>query len=247
MPNNKYFALHVVDHCNLNCNCCSHFAPYRSKKFHSAEDYIPSIDKLSQENLIETLALTGGEPFLHPNLLQFVRTIRNRYNNLKIILFTNTFWMKSIESVNEYLDVFHNIDVLQVAMYSEIMKDLEKYKCLLAEVKKYVMVNSFNRGIIKKFYEVKFLENKGNPGFCPYVNCCQILADGRLMRCFYGYSLFSNYDTNGFSQTEEMFFDLNKRDVKEVLSWRSKYPFDACYYCACCKHKIDWVRRGKVL
>ena len=31
--------MHIVDHCNLNCNCCNHFSPIAKPWYISLEDF----------------------------------------------------------------------------------------------------------------------------------------------------------------------------------------------------------------
>ena len=72
-----WFELHAVDHCNLSCKGCSHFAPFstqHSKKEYAASDYMPIIDDMIRRNVVfDTIKVIGGEPFLHSDLASFLR------------------------------------------------------------------------------------------------------------------------------------------------------------------------------
>lgn len=69
--------MHIVEHCNLNCNCCNHFSPLAKPKFISLEDFINEVTEL-KENIpnIKTFLILGGEPTLHPQLFEICMNAR---------------------------------------------------------------------------------------------------------------------------------------------------------------------------
>ena len=85
--------VHVVDHCNLRCTGCIHFAPLAKPSFLNLEEYerdlaalasIPHIDKY-----LHRLCLMGGEPLLHPKLPEVIRLSRSYLPNTDIALDSN--------------------------------------------------------------------------------------------------------------------------------------------------------------
>ena len=103
---NRAFALHmanlrtrptldvdVVDHCNLNCACCNHFSPISQPGFLDPADFERDLALLSNVEAIgeffSAICLMGGEPLLHPDLAQLVRTTRRYLPRTTIRLVTN--------------------------------------------------------------------------------------------------------------------------------------------------------------
>lgn len=93
-----YVDVHVVDHCNLRCSGCIHFAPIASPRFLDLEAYgqdlaafaaIPGI-----EEYINKLYLMGGEPLLHPQLPEIIRLSRLHLPKASIALSSNGLLLK---------------------------------------------------------------------------------------------------------------------------------------------------------
>lgn len=70
--------MHLVDHCNLNCVSCNHFSPLAKPWFITKESLQNSLT-LVKENIpnVKNLILLGGEPTLHPELLELCKIARN--------------------------------------------------------------------------------------------------------------------------------------------------------------------------
>ena len=85
--------MHVVDHCNLRCRGCTHFAPIAEPRLLdldacerdlAAFAAIPGI-----EGYIRELNLMGGEPLLHPGLPEVIRISRALLQKARITLSSN--------------------------------------------------------------------------------------------------------------------------------------------------------------
>ena len=82
--------IQVTDHCNLACRSCNHFSPLSPPAFASLDDFDRDIRRLAElcDN-IEWLNLVGGEPLLHPNVLDFARAARRAFPSAGIALYSN--------------------------------------------------------------------------------------------------------------------------------------------------------------
>ena len=77
--------MHIVDHCNMNCNCCNHFSPLAEPWFISIEDFTLQIKELKENvSSVKSFILLGGEPTLHPYLLDLCKILRNEFPNIYI-------------------------------------------------------------------------------------------------------------------------------------------------------------------
>jgi MoaA/NifB/PqqE/SkfB family radical SAM enzyme len=84
-----YLVASIVTHCNLNCKGCGHFAPIAWK--HNVDSLEFGKDMLRMADLFKVgcVAIRGGEPLLHPDLLDILHMTRIAFDKSKIELVTN--------------------------------------------------------------------------------------------------------------------------------------------------------------
>ncbi len=75
------FNVDIVKHCNLNCVGCGHFSPLASIEFLSPIEFEMDCKRLAflTEGIIERIELMGGEPLLHPRILDFMQISRHYF------------------------------------------------------------------------------------------------------------------------------------------------------------------------
>jgi hypothetical protein len=98
----SYVEMHIVDHCNLNCKGCSHFSPIADELFMDIDEFTSDLKQLSRlVSNIEVIRLMGGEPLLHPNITDFIRSTKFLFpssdlhivsNGILLPTMTNEFW-----------------------------------------------------------------------------------------------------------------------------------------------------------
>lgn len=98
----------ICSSCNLNCIHCSDLLANQTKYLNLDE----VIEFQKKVNLIgiNEIVLTGGEPFLHPNIYEL---IRNMCNLGKVYVTTNA-TLIDIEKLNQLLEEFPNL-VIQIS------------------------------------------------------------------------------------------------------------------------------------
>jgi len=88
----------VCDHCNLRCAGCLHFAPLAEERCLDVTSYERDLLQLASISGIEgyfgSIALMGGEPLLHPRLVDIVRITRLHLPRQSVILCTNGLLLK---------------------------------------------------------------------------------------------------------------------------------------------------------
>jgi len=97
MPWSKIYSPNIVleinSKCNISCNGCY-------KKLNGAtkpvEQIMKELDFALTQRKIQTVSIAGGEPTLHPNLCEIIKSIKSR--NLRSLLLTN-----GLELNNSYL------------------------------------------------------------------------------------------------------------------------------------------------
>jgi len=90
MAAHNRFAIPIVDHCNLNCRSCGNFAPLAQPTFLDVNGIKDGLVKLAElTNADIDINIYGGEPLLHPKLLDIVRSVRQLFPRTDITITTN--------------------------------------------------------------------------------------------------------------------------------------------------------------
>lgn len=123
----KHMNIIVTNNCNRNCPFC--IAKKNSNT--SNYKYIPleNIDKalnFAKKEDIKTIALSGGEPTLHPNILKIAKTINS--NNYKLAIYTN------FDFKDKVLALDGLVDFIFISYYGQEMpkpKDFKKSQIII--------------------------------------------------------------------------------------------------------------------
>lgn len=86
----EFIEFHIVDSCNLNCKGCTSFSNISKKaNFIDARLLGIRLQELTKTFTIEIIRLLGGEPLLHPDINNVLKTVRQCLGYSHIELFTN--------------------------------------------------------------------------------------------------------------------------------------------------------------
>ena len=102
----------VVDHCNLSCAGCDHFAPHLARRFSDVEAFAADMRALSPYLHARILRLVGGEPLLHPELPSFIRAARDSGIADEVWLWTNGLLLHAADP-----RLLESVDVVRVSLY----------------------------------------------------------------------------------------------------------------------------------
>ena len=172
--------IQIVDHCNLNCNCCNHFSPLAEPWFIEIESFKSQIIALKNNiSSLKCLLLIGGEPCLHPQLYEICQIARNILGEtIDIRIITNGTIIEPIEKYKqEYLDLNIQFTFSSYMNYTKLdkIKDLQPFGKV------------FNTRILSKS---TLVEPEGTlNGFNNFFNCidhklpCFTLKDFKLYIC----------------------------------------------------------------
>ena len=89
--NFNYFEVHLVDHCNLNCQSCDNFSPLADEIYVNKLKFNRDLRRLSilAKDKIKNVRMLGGEPLLHPEVSTFLKISRNYFPEANVRLTTN--------------------------------------------------------------------------------------------------------------------------------------------------------------
>jgi hypothetical protein len=85
--------MHVTHACNLTCESCSHYSNYGNRGHLDLNTADRWLSNWSRRCDAGELVLLGGEPTIHPDLVQFIPLIRSHWPNTRILIITNGFFL----------------------------------------------------------------------------------------------------------------------------------------------------------
>jgi len=83
----------IMRRCDFKCPACSTFSGPDKKGTMRVADFKKAVDILAAENFRGVVNISGGEPSLHPKLMEIVRYASGRLPAASIIVFTNGCWV----------------------------------------------------------------------------------------------------------------------------------------------------------
>ena len=178
-----YIELHLTDHCNLNCNNCSHFAPIADKIFADVTQFSKDMERLSRlVSNIRIITLLGGEPLLHPNITAFISTSRKYFPKSQIQIISNGILLPTMKE--QFWETCKKNSVkIELSVYPPY---IEKQQSWVNMAKSH----SVEITIAKKTDFFDFVNILGNTDDRKNVEHCQkhfnwpMLRNGRIYNCF---------------------------------------------------------------
>ena len=224
----RLLQIHATDCCNFSCEGCSHAAPAASKRFYSFDEYRPHLEKLSEYASFDHITITGGEAFLHKNLIEFVRGVRAVMGGEQFVqIDTNGFWLKDWQS---YEEVLKELSFLRVTYHPQQRipaKEMEEITETLELKFGYGMPLHFP----SHFCEPIFYDTPVTRHYCKF--CLQLMTDGRVCKCnIIAYSKFHGFQTTEpFERLKhEGFYDIHSGDAASFARW-CDCLHSCCDYC----------------
>lgn len=223
----NYIETHLVDHCNLRCRGCSHFSGLAPEQYVSLSSFYNQMKRLSSITEVNTLRLMGGEPLLHPKMVDFFIIARSFFPSSEIVLVSNGTLLKiltdeQIHTLNE-----NNI-ALCVSDYGLKIdqQQLEKFKIYYFHGK-------------SQMYNISLdLEGKQD-NITSFYNCdlaCNkwfFLKEGRIYQCciMANIDFFCNhFDKKIDVDIDDISIDIFNHNEQEILEFLN-HPHSVCRYC----------------
>lgn len=240
------FEISLVDHCNLSCQMCDHYSQLSDEWFVDMGQFERDMIQMGKlcGHKLAAVSLLGGEPTLHPDIIDCMRITREQFPDTEIIVLTNgtllleleksekgNFW----EACRKY-DVHITVTVYPIKLdYEKLERKAVEYGVTLAmssdihakNMTKAVKISDKHTldlsGSIEKFYCVN----------CLYFNKFCVLKDGRLYMC----PIAAHIDifNKSFGQSLEI-REGDFLDIYRIHSWEDIAEFSCrhvpfCDYC----------------
>jgi len=265
---NFWFEVNLADHCNLNCQCCDHFAPLAPPFFLDLEEFTRDVNRIAEltNHRLRTISLLGGEPLLNEQLIDYIRVARQAFPDAIVVVFTdglllrkwgertdNNLW----EAVKKY-EVEIRVTVYPIAVDFAPVKDM-LCKCNIpfstdppppvkgARVWFLTEVGDFNHIGAKQSTKHPF-DLEGNQDPYRFISCYQfnesiVLRHGRIYTCpVIPYSkFFSDYFHKSLEICPEDSIDIYTADSYDEIAEFLTHRVPFCRYCMVqCRSTRDW-------
>jgi hypothetical protein len=227
----------LTEHCNLSCAGCDHSSPLLPKKFADVRQFERDLSALSQVMHLGELKLLGGEPLLHPDLLEFLRCARASGIADEITLVTNGLLLHRCDPA-----ILESIDRLWISLYPGIslrieereLESLSKKHNFALDLRRinHFRVTTINSrledpALVRRIFERCTLAHSGS---------CHTISEGYYFKCSPAALLTSRMALAGETirnrDLDGVKIHDNPRLREELEAYlRAEEPLEACRYC----------------
>ena len=109
---NARIEINVVEHCNLSCRSCSHLSPLMKRRLVSPQQVADELALLGRAYHARWVRLVGGEPLLHPHLLDVIEAARQTRVADRVSLVTNGVLLTRMDD-----ELWRAVDAIEVSLY----------------------------------------------------------------------------------------------------------------------------------
>ena len=232
-----HFEFHIVEHCNLGCRGCTHFSPLAKEEYLDIHEFERDMKRISDltGSVARFINLLGGEPLLHPDLIEFFAIARKYFPDTKIRVVTNGILL--LEQNEMFWSACHENKIIIGVTEYPINIDYGKIK-QVAKSKRVDLESFSGDGVRDEMWKLSLDEggkNRPMENFmrCPRPNACVFFSHGKIYSCATMANIkhFNEYFGKSFELCEWDFVDIYKVDsISEILEYlRNPVPF--CRFC----------------
>jgi hypothetical protein len=229
------FEVSVCDHCNLNCVSCEHFSPIADETFLDIERYEKDCNRLSGlfGGEISWLHLMGGEPLLHPRLIEILEISRRHFKTGSIELVSNGILLLNQNDL--FWEACRKNDITVAVTQYPIKLDnkaVERKAEKMGVKFRYYFVG--HKTMHKKPLDINGKQNSGeNLSLCHMFNTCVQLIDGKLYTCIEMAYIkhFNKYFNQNLAVDENDTIDIYKVKTGNEILEKLARPVSFCKYC----------------
>lgn len=171
----KALSFMITDKCNLNCSFCSRNSGLQSHQYMEPEFIKKHLLEALSWSSLSVVNLTGGEPFLHPNISQILEIINSLGLNTRIN--TNGLFLDS--KIHQIIDKY-NVNLFTISLDSSIAnihddirglsgafdKTISNIKILVSQKRKVFIKATVNESNVNTIFDLmRLCEELGVYGF----------------------------------------------------------------------------------
>jgi hypothetical protein len=230
----NYIDINVVDHCNLKCKHCANFCPLVKEKNMDVERYEKDCERLFflSSGKIRTIRLLGGEPLLHPRLVDIIGITHKHFPLSRIDLVTNG--LSLLKMPDEFWRQCKNCSVRIAISHYPIELDYSKIKSIAKGHGVKTEYGKKARGMYKWLLDINGGQDiKESRKYCIRANQCTVLQEGKIYSCSLPpwINYFNEYFGKKLEVNELDCIDIYKvKNYEEILKFLDN-PIPFCKYC----------------
>ncbi|MDR0683076.1 MAG: radical SAM protein [Dysgonamonadaceae bacterium] len=247
-------AIHLVDHCNLNCKGCDNFSCIADEKYHSVRSLENDFRRIFElaGGKIDGINLLGGEPLLHPELIKIINIAGKYFSRTNLGLVTNGVLLLKQEDIFWETCKNNNVKVIITKYpinlpFVKIEETAKKHGTLLQY---FGDTGTMLKQMYKWPLNLQGTEDKQKSfELCFKSNTCMALDDGKIYTCatipYIKY--FNKYFETNLEVSEKDYIDIySVKNIEEIFEFLRK-PMPFCRYCNIkgVVHDIKWETSKK--
>ncbi len=248
------FGVPLVEHCNLKCCGCDHFAPIAEQSFANIGVFQNDFERLSElfNGVAGKIGLLGGEPLLHPQVKDFLCISRKHFPKARIRIVSNGILL--LKQKKEFWESCRqNNIIVEITKYPINLKFDEMQK--VASIFGVSMEFRDDTGEVQKTSYHIPLDVEGRQDAssnfikCFHANFTIFLKNHKLYTCTVAPNIdhFNKYFNMDLPISDMDSFDIYKaQSAQEIFEFLSK-PIPFCKFCYVEKRSFGhkWERSQK--
>ena len=230
--------IHLADHCNLNCRGCDNFSPLSPEVFADIAVFERDCARIAElsNGRVKEVQLLGGEPLLHPQVIDFFDITRKYFPKVTIKMVTNGILL--LKQKNEFWENCRKNEIEIVVTKYPIKID---HKVIEKHVKNQNIKFGFygSTAEVAKNMQCMPLDLSGKQNArdsflrCSSANRCISLDNGKIYTCttipYLKY--FNAHFGKNLPITEADYMDIYKaKNIDEILNFLCR-PMPFCRFC----------------
>ena len=182
----------LVSHqCNLSCRGCSNLSSRLKKFFVSPDTIANDLSVLGKFYQPEHINLNGGEPLLHPHLLEVIDAVRCSNISERIRILTNGLLLHKMPK-----QFWQSVDEVHVSQYPGKSFEVDELKECLRQAKEHNVYIELK--YVETFHDKFAIDGTSNKQLVKRIYCacetanvwrCHTLLDGYFYKCSTGNQL----------------------------------------------------------
>lgn len=237
----NYFCFSILEHCNLNCKYCDHFAPLAKEGYAKVNVIEKHMKRISDLLHVSSIGIMGGEPLLSPDITVYFDMLRNIFPQTLLTMYTNGILLE--KQKEEFWEscrknkIFIRISKFPLDIdFTKVFNIAKEYSISIS----YYGVDFKKGEEFKSMYKMS-LDLKGkqnskkmselcwhNKGGCTY------FADGKFYQCTTVGNIhnFNNHFKTDLIVTKNDYADIYKiKNGIDIINFLNKRPIPFCKYC----------------
>lgn len=237
-PRLSYFVLNILDHCNLRCKGCDHFACLAEERFVPLFNIKNDLKRMSviTEQEVTRIGIMGGEPLLHPDLQKILTASRKAFPNTLLQLVSNGILM--LKQDVTFWRTCHNNNINIVITKYPIAVDYTKIEQVAKENDVSLEYYGSTGEITKTLYKMPMdihgtQDSKKSFWNCYHANTCPILMEGKMYPCTILPNIvhFNKKFDLSLETEKKDYLDIYKVESQDDLLQFLSTPKPFCRYC----------------